>query len=112
MKRESVRRIAAGSFALAAGLGGAWSLQAQNAQGHYPRMAPLDHYLMQRDAEIAMARSAAPEAISQYAGEMVLGRHGYETVVKGRNAFVCLVQRSWTAPSGDPDVEARVLERP
>jgi hypothetical protein len=34
---------------------------------------------------------------------MVMGRHGYETAVKGTNGFVCVVQRSWTAPVDDPD---------
>jgi hypothetical protein len=34
---------------------------------------------------------------------MVLGQHGYETVVKGKNGFVCVVQRSWTAGTDDPD---------
>jgi hypothetical protein len=33
---------------------------------------------------------------------MVLGRHGYETAVKGKNGFVCLVERSWTSPIDDP----------
>jgi hypothetical protein len=34
---------------------------------------------------------------------MVLGQHGYETVVKGKNGFVCVVERSWTAGTDDPD---------
>jgi len=34
---------------------------------------------------------------------LVLGRHGYETAVKGKNSFVCVVQRSWTAGIDDPD---------
>jgi hypothetical protein len=66
-------------------------------------MAPLDQYLMERNAEIALARSAAPESISQDADVMVLGRHGYETAVKGKNGFVCMVQRSWAAGIDDPD---------
>ena len=33
---------------------------------------------------------------------MVLGRHGYETTIKGTNGFVCMVERSWTAPIDDP----------
>jgi hypothetical protein len=66
-------------------------------------MAPLDQYLMERDDEIALARSAAPQSISQDAEVMVLGRHGYETAVKGKNGFVCVVERSWTSPIDDPD---------
>jgi hypothetical protein len=34
---------------------------------------------------------------------MVLGRHDYETAAKDKNGFVCVVQRSWTAPIDDPD---------
>ncbi len=33
---------------------------------------------------------------------MVLGRKGYETVAKGTNGFVCIVERSWMAGFGDP----------
>jgi hypothetical protein len=33
---------------------------------------------------------------------MVLGRHGYETTIKGTNGFVCMVERSWTSPIDDP----------
>jgi hypothetical protein len=65
----------------------------------YPKMASIDQYLMSDpDAEIRLARSAAPESISGEAEILVLGRHGYETAVKGNNGFVCLVERSWMAP--------------
>ncbi len=65
----------------------------------YPKMAPIDQYLIaDRNAEIAMARSAAPPSISTDAEVMVLGRRGYETAVKGKNGFVCLVERSWMSP--------------
>ena len=33
----------------------------------------------------------------------MLGRHGYETVAKGKNGFVCVVERGWTAGPDDPD---------
>lgn len=58
---------------------------------------------MDRDAEVALARSAAPASIASAADVMVLGPHGYETAVKGTNGFVCLVYRGWAAPKGDPD---------
>jgi len=65
----------------------------------YERMAPLGRYLMaDRQAEINLARSAAPSAISIHATLLVLGRHGYETAEKGTNGFTCLVERSWTSP--------------
>jgi hypothetical protein len=66
-------------------------------------MAPLEQYLMERNTEIALARSAAPESISRDAEVMVLGRHSYEVAVKGKNGFVCMVERSWTAGIDDPD---------
>ncbi len=67
--------------------------RSQEAAARYSKMAAVDQYLMtDRSAEIAMARSAAPPSISADAEVMVLGRHGYETVVKGKNGFVCLVE--------------------
>ena len=69
-----------------------------------PGMAPLDQYLMaDRDTEIALARSAAPQAISGDATILVLGRHGYETAVEGKNGFVCVVERSWMSPVDSPE---------
>jgi hypothetical protein len=65
-------------------------------------MAPLQQYLMPRDAEIALARSAAPPSISADATVLVLGAHGYETAAKGSNGFTCLVERGWEAPFSDP----------
>ncbi len=71
----------------------------QDRRTPYPAMAPIGQYLMpDRAAEIALARSAAPAAISSHATVLVLGRAGYETAVEGDNGFVCLVLRSWMAP--------------
>ena len=53
--------------------------------------------------EIALARTAAPPSISADAEVLVLGKHGYETAVKGSNGFVCFVERSWTADFEDGD---------
>ncbi len=64
----------------------------------YPSMASIEQYLMPPNAEIAMARSAAPESISLDAKILVLGWHGYETAIEGRNGFVCMVERSWVLP--------------
>jgi hypothetical protein len=75
---------------------------AQSTQTQYAKMAPLDQYLIaDRNAEIALARSAAPESISGKAEVMVLGRNGFEVAVPGTNHFVCLVERSWDAAIGD-----------
>ena len=75
---------------------------AQNATTAYPKMAPIEQYLMDRTAEIALARTAAPESISRDAEVLVLGRHGFETAVQGKNGFVCIVGRGWSA-AADPD---------
>ncbi len=69
------------------------------ANATYERMAPLSQYLMaDRQAEIELARSAAPPAISNHATFLVLGQHGYETAETGTNGFTCLVERSWMSP--------------
>lgn len=47
--------------------------------------------------------NAAPESFSRDAEVLVLSGHGYEAAVKGKNGFVCIVQRSWTAGIDDPD---------
>src|SRR6201988_4317528 len=98
MGQKIVAVIALGTFSLVIGFGELRQAQAQDAKERYPSMAPLDQYLMDRNAEIAMARSAAPEAISSDADVLVLGRHGYETAVKGKNGFVCVVERGWMGP--------------
>jgi hypothetical protein len=72
--------------------------QAQDSKTAYPNMAPLDQYLMDRNAEIALARSAATGSISRDAKVLVFTRHGYETAVEGKNGFVCVVERSWMLP--------------
>lgn len=77
---------------------------AGDAQATYPAMAPIGQYLMASPAdEIALARSAAPVSIAGDADVLTLGGHGYETAAKGKNGFVCMVWRSWTAGFGDPE---------
>jgi hypothetical protein len=68
----------------------------------YPEMAPIEQYrIVSREAEIALARTAAPPSISRDAEVLVLGSKGYETAVKGTNGFVCFVERSWGAGFAD-----------
>jgi len=98
MRKNRVGAIAIISFALFVALGMAYRAIAQDVAMSYPKIAPIEQYLMtDRDAEIALARSAAPESISRDAEVVVLGRHGFETAVKGKNGFVCIVGRSWTS---------------
>jgi hypothetical protein len=101
--RNRLRTVASRSIILILILGTAWQGRAQDRQMSYPSMAPIEQYLLtDRNAEIALARSAAPEAISRDAEVLILGRHGYETAVKGKNGFVCVVERGWMSPfSGD-----------
>jgi hypothetical protein len=103
MRKKKVGAIAIKGFAILVVLGMAHQAMAQDATTPYPKMAPIDQYLMaDQGAEIALARSAAPESISRDAEVMVLGRHGFETAVKGKNGFVCIVGRGWTsAPDAD-----------
>jgi hypothetical protein len=104
MKRKVARTTALRNWALIIVLSAAWQANAQDAQTSYPSMAPLDRYLMaDRNAEIALARSAAPDSISRDAEVMVLGQHGYETAAKGTNGFVCVVDRSWMLPFDNPE---------
>jgi hypothetical protein len=104
MKAQFLKMAVLCGMVQAGALHAAWSSGTQDAVTPYPKMFPLDQYLMSdRDSEIALARSAAPRSIAQDAGVLVLGRHGYETAAQGKNGFVCLVQRSWTAGTDDPD---------
>ena len=103
MRKKNAGVIAIKGFALLVVLGTVYQATAQDATTPYPKMAPVDQYLMaDRASEIALARSAAPESVSHDAEVLVLGRHGFETAVKGKNGFVCIVGRGWTS-AADPD---------
>ena len=97
MRENKVGAIVIKCFVLLVGLGTAHLAMAQDAKTPYPTMAPIEQYLMDRTAEIALARSAAPESISRDATILILGRQGYETAVQGKNGFVCMVGRAWGA---------------
>jgi len=58
MRKKKVHAIAIKSFALLFVLGTAYRAMAQDAARPYPKMAPIEQYLMDRTAEIALARSA------------------------------------------------------
>jgi hypothetical protein len=83
-------------LSLAASLG-AVAVQAQGSK--YP---PLGEYLMPRDAEIALARSAAPAAIADRATIKILTTSGYVVAREGDNGVVCMVMRGFTAPTYTP----------
>ena len=89
---------------LALALGVLPAVQAQDAKNPYPAMAPLDQYLMDRSAEIALARSSAPEALSRDATVLVLGMNGYETAIVGKNG-----SRAWLSARGCHRSTARIF---
>jgi len=109
MHRMTLRAVTSATLLLVTLLSATWHMQAQSGNGQnagspYPSMAPLDQYLIaDRNAEIALARTAAPRSISDDATIVVLGRRGYETAVQGKNGFVCIVERAWTSPFDHPE---------
>jgi hypothetical protein len=78
------------------------SLTAVNATAQGSTYPPLSEYLMPRDAEVALARSAAPPNISNGATIKVLTKSGFEVAHPGDNGNVCMVMRGFSAPSYTP----------
>lgn len=103
MERKKMYSILLSAFMLVAALSAPGPAAAQDAKQPYASMAPVEQYLMDRNAEIALARSAAPDAISRDATVLVLGRHNYETAVEGKNGWVCMVERGWMATFDSPE---------
>jgi hypothetical protein len=63
---------------------------------------PLSEFMMPRDTEIALARSAGPEHIAARATVKVLTPTGFKAAVEGDNGFVCITMRGWAAPTYNP----------
>jgi hypothetical protein len=80
-------------------LAGVLTATAARAERRYPA---IDAYLMLRDAEVQMARSAAPAKLSDRATVKVLTRTGYEVAATGDNGMVCVVLRGFAAPTYTP----------
>jgi hypothetical protein len=106
MKNQGSHRLAAVATALTF-TGMAYSSYAADEQNNTktdsdPSAAStigrVDDYLMLKETEIAMARSAAPPAIAANATILVLTPNGYATASQGTNGFTCLVERSWMSP--------------
>jgi len=80
------------------------SAEAEDTKAVYPAMAPLAQYQVASPSEeMALARSAAPTSISGDAEILTLGVRGYELAMKGKNGFVCIVERSWGAGFDDAE---------
>ena len=104
LRKNNVTIIALAFLLRVAIPGATCQARAQTQKTPYPVMAALDQYLIpDQSSEIALARSAAPASISDGAEVMVLGRKGYTTAVKGRNDFLCIVERSWGSATDEPD---------
>jgi len=104
MSRNGLAVVASLILILSSVSGTSRQTWAQDAKNQYPSMAPLDQYLMaDRNAEIALARSAAPTSISSDATVLVFEKSGYQTAVEGKNGFTCLVERSWMSPIDRPE---------
>jgi hypothetical protein len=108
MLRNTGKAIGWGNVVLVAVFGAAWPIQAQDTKAQdiqtpYPSMAPIEQYRIDRDAEIALARTAAPPSISRDAKVLVLGPKNFETAVEGKNGFVCLVGRAFAGPLNNPE---------
>jgi hypothetical protein len=103
MFRTTGKTIGSGSVVLAALFAAASPTHAQDSKSPYPTMAPIEQYRMERNAEIAMARTAAPQTISRDATIMVLGKKNLEVAVHGNNGFVCVVGRAFGGPLSNPE---------
>ncbi len=103
MNRNQIHSILLSAFAIVVALIASRPAAAQDAKQPYPTIAPVEQYLMDREAEITLARSAAPDAISHDASVLVLTRHGYALAVQGKNGWVCMVGRGWGAMFDHPE---------
>jgi hypothetical protein len=102
-EKSQLRSNAMRAIVLAVIVSTALRIEAQASPQPSPQMGSIEVYLMEnKAAEISMARTAAPEAISRDATVLVFEKSGYETAVEGKNGFTCLVERSWMNPFDSP----------
>ncbi len=78
------------------------SMQVASVRGQSAKYPPLSEYMMTPEAEIALARSAAPENVSAHATVKILTASGYKVAAQGDNGFVCMVMRGFSAPTYTP----------
>jgi hypothetical protein len=77
-------------------------LHVASVRGQSAKYPPLSEYMMTPEAEIALARSAAPENVSAHATVKILTASGFKVAAQGDNGFVCIVMRGWAAPTFTP----------
>lgn len=88
------------------------SFYVETARAQTPKYPPLSEYMMSPDAEVALARSAAPDGVSDHATIMVLTTAGYKVTTQGDNGFVCMVMRGWGAPTFTPEPNRNLVYDP
>jgi hypothetical protein len=104
-----------GVFALSLSLAAVWLLpllSRSDTTFEYSKMAPLSEYMMDQKAEINLAQTAAPPAISGSATVLVLTSRGYVVGKKGNNGFTCIVERGWMPPFDQKDFWSTRLRAP
>src|SRR5258708_20806840 len=89
--RNQIHIIFLSAFVLVAAAIAPRPAAAQDPKQPYPTIAPIEQYLMERDAEIALARSAAQDAISHEPSAIVLTRHAYWTAGHANTAWASYV---------------------
>src|SRR4030081_3485103 len=78
------------------------NLQIVSVLGQSAKYSPLSEYMMTPEAEISLARSAAPENVSAHATVKIHTASGFKVATQGDNGFVCMVMRGWGAPTFTP----------
>lgn len=111
MRSMTVRQAARGVPLIAIAFAIAMPLS-RTASGAESVYAPYSEWAMSQPAEIALARSAAPESVSRRATIEVLTPKGYEVAVKGDNGCVCMVLRGWSAAPDPTDTKNAKIRGP
>ncbi len=78
------------------------SMQVASVGGQSAKYPRLSEYMMTPEAEIALARSAAPENVSAHATVKILTASGYKVAARAENGVVCMVMRGFSAPTYTP----------
>lgn len=99
MRRENARHRALLVAAVMASVTAPLAGESPGEPAAYP---PLSEYMMSVEAEVALARSAAPPNVSAGATIKTFTESGYRVAVAGSNGFVCIVMRSWAAATITP----------
>jgi len=104
MNPKKIGNVACLSFTLILGFIGIQQGRAQAPKTAYPNMAPLDQYLMaDRNAEIALALSAAPDAVSGNAKILGSSAPSLRNCRRGEERLCVYCGAGWISPSNAPE---------